>query len=64
MVKLSVILVWIPTHLGIPGNEKVDFWAKKAISVDQTLYHKLPFHASSNSRKYFWDTMTFLFPAS
>lgn len=30
--QLDVILVWIPGHCGISGNEQVDTWAKEAVS--------------------------------
>lgn len=30
---LEVILVWIPGHSGIPGNETADSWAKSAIQL-------------------------------
>jgi len=31
----SIRLAWIPSHIGIPGNEKVDSLAKQAASNGQ-----------------------------
>ena len=39
----SVRLFWIPSHCGIPGNEKADFLAKKASSCGSLLNFPLPF---------------------
>ena len=39
----QVTLAWIPSHVGIPGNESADTLAKRAISEGQTLHHRLPY---------------------
>ena len=38
----SVIYCWIPSHIGIYGNEKVDKNAKESLNLDQTDF-KIPF---------------------
>jgi ribonuclease HI len=40
--ELQVTLAWIPSHHGIPGNEKVDSLAKKAITSGDTKFSKIP----------------------
>ena len=39
----SVIYCWIPSHIGIYGNEKVDKNAKESLNLDQTDF-KIPFN--------------------
>ena len=38
----TVIYCWIPSHIGIYGNEKVDKNAKESLYLDQTDF-KIPF---------------------
>lgn len=44
--QYSVSLFWSPSHVGIPGNERVDLAAKTAATVGKSTYHKhyKPFH--------------------
>ena len=39
----TVIYCWIPSHIGIYGNEKVDKNAKESLNLDQTDF-KIPFN--------------------
>ena len=39
----TVIYCWIPGHIGIYGNEKVDKNAKESLNLDQTVF-KIPFN--------------------
>lgn len=34
-LKVNIILQWIPSHVGIPGNEVADNLAKKGTSLHQ-----------------------------
>ena len=38
----EIVLCWIPSHLGIQGNEMVDKQAKTSLSLEQTSF-KIPF---------------------
>ena len=39
----TVIYCWIPSHIGIYGNEKADKHAKESLNLDQTDF-KIPFN--------------------
>ena len=34
-ISAEILFVWIPSHLGIKGNEKVDVLAKAATNKDE-----------------------------
>ncbi|XP_034171030.2 uncharacterized protein LOC117600134 [Osmia lignaria lignaria] len=37
----KIQIIWIPSHVGITGNEKVDQAAREAVDASQTVYNKL-----------------------
>ena len=34
----EIVLCWIPSHIGIPGNEMVDKQAKRSLSLETTSF--------------------------
>ncbi|GFW03167.1 RNase H domain-containing protein [Trichonephila clavipes] len=44
----TIVLQWVPTHCGIPGNEKADFLTKKGVLVMQKVSRPLSFHSIKN----------------
>ena len=42
LVKKEIVLCWIPSHIGILGNEMVDQQAKTSLSLEPTSF-KIPF---------------------
>ena len=38
----EIVLCWIPSHIGIQGNEMVDKQAKQSLSLEPTFF-KIPF---------------------
>ena len=42
LVKKEIVLCWIPSHIGILGNEMVDQQAKTSLSLEPTSF-KVPF---------------------
>ena len=38
--NIEISLSWIPSHIGIDGNEKADYWAKK--SLDYNIITSVP----------------------
>ena len=33
--NFKIYLAWIPSHIGIAGNEKADYWAKRSLQYQQ-----------------------------
>ena len=51
----TIVLCWIPSHIGILGNELVDQQAKTPLSLEPTFY-KIPFsNLKSSNNKYILD---------
>ena len=44
----AIVLQWIPSHCGIPGNEKANELAKKGRSVDQVPYNLISYRSISS----------------
>ena len=42
LVNNEIVLCWIPSHIGIPGNENIDIQAKASHALNQT-YSNIPF---------------------
>ena len=42
LVNNEIVLSWIPSHIGFPGNEKLDIQTKAYLASDQTNV-KIPF---------------------
>ena len=56
----EIILAWVPSHVGIEGNEKADELAKQSLSLRQVRRHKIPHTdfkpAISKALKNEWET--------
>lgn len=36
---IKVSFVWVPSHIGVPGNEKADYLAKKIVDLEELIPH-------------------------
>ncbi|GFU90256.1 uncharacterized protein LOC103524116 [Trichonephila clavipes] len=50
-IKGNIIFQWVPSHYGLWGNERADFWAKKGTGILQNFRRDLTLHSAKLENK-------------